>query len=382
MSRLLPLYGLALLVGLSACGNQPKPAELVSFEQTRIGETASLVQSRQPELYAESEAAYKRALLAWEDDELEDSLHHTRVAAIIWRTALARSQLEDVQANLKAEQRRLESAKAELEDARQREARAQEGIAQQERIIEVQTRLAEAEARSQAEKRSSDAKSQVDAAAQALKQAEQVDAARHAPGPFNKANAGLRMALEQFGRGEYEASSKTAQLVVADAQAAIVAATPIWQVEQKMRQAEVQQRAILDAAAQIPGAAARLDARGAVITLRGLFDAGKTTILPERMLSVDLTARVARDNASLFRIIVEGHTDNRGRKSKNLELSEERARAVAGRLQAQGVDGTRLTSLGRGDEDPVASNSTRDGRAENRRVDVVFLRPTKAEMAQ
>ncbi len=382
-ARALRATGLAVVLagGLAACGTQPKPAELLTFEQLRLGETAQLVQDRQPDLYAEAEAAYKKALLAHEDDEPEETLHYTRLADITWQTAVARSQLEDRRAALKAAQRDFDAARQAQSDAQQRKTLAEEGIQRQLRLIETRAQLAEAEARSRQVKKAADAKAKVDEAAAKVAEAEGVDAARHAVGEFNKANAGLKMALEQFGKGDYKQAQTTAGFVIADADAAIAAAKPKWALEQKMRNMEARIRAILDAAATVPGAESRLEPRGAVITLRELFASGKTAIETERLMAVQQTAKIARDFAE-FRLIVEGHTDNRGRKSRNLELSEERARAVAGQIQGNGVDGGRITAIGRGDDEPIDDNSSREGRARNRRVDVVFLRPTEAELAR
>lgn len=68
---------------------------------------------------------------------------------------------------------------------------------------------------------------------------------------------------------------------------------------------------------------------------------------------------------------VEGYTDNVGDKSANQKLSEQRARAVANWLADHGVDRSRLTVKGYGESQPVADNSTADGRAKNRRVELI-----------
>jgi len=72
---------------------------------------------------------------------------------------------------------------------------------------------------------------------------------------------------------------------------------------------------------------------------------------------------------------VIGHTDNTGAAAYNQQLSERRAQSVASILQGAGVAGWRLQAIGRGENDPIASNYTPEGRAANRRVDIV-IRPT------
>ena len=70
-------------------------------------------------------------------------------------------------------------------------------------------------------------------------------------------------------------------------------------------------------------------------------------------------------------LTIEGHTDSQGSESYNQTLSEKRAASVASYLKQNGVTETRLTSLGYGETQPVASNETAEGRAENRRVSFI-----------
>lgn len=69
-------------------------------------------------------------------------------------------------------------------------------------------------------------------------------------------------------------------------------------------------------------------------------------------------------------IDVYGHTDSTGDARYNLDLSQRRAGAVADYLQAQGVDGRRFSVVGEGESQPIASNATEAGRAQNRRVEI------------
>ncbi len=71
-----------------------------------------------------------------------------------------------------------------------------------------------------------------------------------------------------------------------------------------------------------------------------------------------------------------GHTDNTGSAAHNFELSLSRARSVTAIIQNNGVAGSRLNAIGRGDDEPKASNLTPEGRAQNRRVEIV-IRPTQ-----
>jgi OOP family OmpA-OmpF porin len=68
--------------------------------------------------------------------------------------------------------------------------------------------------------------------------------------------------------------------------------------------------------------------------------------------------------------IVEGHTDNVGADAYNMNLSKERAKAVMDYLVSKGVPATKISSVGYGEEKPIASNETEEGRSKNRRVEI------------
>ncbi|HTQ06714.1 MAG TPA: OmpA family protein [Polyangiaceae bacterium] len=114
------------------------------------------------------------------------------------------------------------------------------------------------------------------------------------------------------------------------------------------------------------------DARGTVITLDGsvLFVTGKSELTP---LAEQKLADVAKAlNQTDQNITIEGHTDSQGSDATNLRLSQDRADAVRSYLVQQGVPGDRITAIGKGKADPIASNDTPEGRANNRRVEIVL----------
>ena len=76
------------------------------------------------------------------------------------------------------------------------------------------------------------------------------------------------------------------------------------------------------------------------------------------------------------RVEVVGHTDSTGAAAYNQDLSQRRAQSVAGILTAAGVNGNRIVATGRGASQPIASNDTVQGRAQNRRVEIL-IRPTQ-----
>lgn len=106
------------------------------------------------------------------------------------------------------------------------------------------------------------------------------------------------------------------------------------------------------------------------IALNILFETGKSTIEKESLTIVDQIYDLLSKNGEL-KVSIEGHTDNVGAAASNKTLSQERAKSVTDALIAKGIDKSRLSFLGWGQEKPVADNSTDDGRAKNRRVEIV-----------
>jgi len=102
------------------------------------------------------------------------------------------------------------------------------------------------------------------------------------------------------------------------------------------------------------------------------FDTGKSIIKPESAGELNRIVQLLKENPSL-RFSVEGHTDATGSASSNQKLSEDRAHAVVARLVELGIDGSRLSAKGLGQNNPVADNSSVEGRAKNRRVEFVKL---------
>lgn len=109
----------------------------------------------------------------------------------------------------------------------------------------------------------------------------------------------------------------------------------------------------------------------AVISLKDIhfaFDSSRLTSEARTLLNRALPGI----KASSGNLIIEGHTDSTGSDSYNIGLSKRRAQSVRDYLVSQGVSSSRLTVVGKGENFPIASNDTREGRAQNRRVEAYF----------
>ncbi|MFN8416865.1 MAG: OmpA family protein [Cytophagaceae bacterium] len=102
-----------------------------------------------------------------------------------------------------------------------------------------------------------------------------------------------------------------------------------------------------------------------------LFDFNSSTLKTTSYVEVDKIVAALKANPSL-KVVLKGHTDNIGNKSYNIQLSTNRAKAVADYIQQKGIAADRIRYEGYGSGEPVAGNDTEAGRALNRRVEAVF----------
>jgi outer membrane protein OmpA-like peptidoglycan-associated protein len=147
--------------------------------------------------------------------------------------------------------------------------------------------------------------------------------------------------------------------------------------EQKAAQADERAKEAQASLAKL--AAVKQEDRGLVITLSGsvLFASNQAVLLPEARTRLDQVAAALLATKER-KIVIEGYTDSRGSDTYNEELSRRRADAVREYIVSRGYDGDLVTSTGMGKARPVADNGTAEGRANNRRVEIV-VQPKKAD---
>lgn len=156
-------------------------------------------------------------------------------------------------------------------------------------------------------------------------------------------------------------------------QARALAASSATQAELARREADLALEQADTLRRQLENLQLRQTESGVVVTLGDvLFESGETQLREEAMASlVEVVDLLQSEPDKMIRI--EGHTDSTGDSETNLEISALRASAVLDALVSLGVDAARFTSAGMGEDFPIASNETEEGRRQNRRVDVILL---------
>ena len=180
-----------------------------------------------------------------------------------------------------------------------------------------------------------------------------------------------RKAEEQARRDEarLEAAAKLGKAEVAKVQAQLAA-------EKKARE-EAEKRAAAAMASLAEIAKVKEEKRGVVVTLSGsvLFATGKHALLPIARTKLADVAKALKDQG-FEKIVVEGHTDSRGAPAQNETLSLRRAEEVRKALISGGIPADKIQAVGHGSRRPVADNNTAEGRANNRRVELVVTPAT------
>jgi len=111
-----------------------------------------------------------------------------------------------------------------------------------------------------------------------------------------------------------------------------------------------------------------------------LFATDSYAIQPAGKTNIESLAKIL-NKYSDTNILIEGDTDNEGTDEYNLTLSERRAQAVADYLKGQAVVGSRISTVGLGESNPVTSNETASGRQQNRRVEIAIFANDKMKKA-
>jgi outer membrane protein OmpA-like peptidoglycan-associated protein len=355
---------------LVSCSRLPKPAEMQQFESERKARDGEELKLELPELVGHADAEYAKAVEAHDDKEKELLEHHAHLAALWWQSAQLRRDTREATESEKAVAKETAQLESELTEAKKRQKLAKATLDRMAQIIALEGKVTDSE-------EVNVARGAINDALAALKEAQAVDADTHASANFAAAEAKLKAATDALGRGK----TKDAQSFAIEAKAAAESAKR--EAEPKFTSTEADQakmartKALFDAVGQISGVSRSMVEGGVQVTVVEAFSAsGGVDIQPMMEATFNKLAETAK-TFNDYALVVEAHTDSKGNKSKNLQLSESRAKSVAAFLAAQGVAPDRMTALGKGSGEPVADNKTKDGRAKNRRIEILFVLSSK-----
>ena len=222
---------------------------------------------------------------------------------------------------------------------------------------------------SDAERRNADAQTEI------IRQTEIKAAKEKADADFQLQQAQIAQGKKDLNDAENRAIAKQTEL---DKQAALKAANDkaeadILQAKLDLSESEKRNAAALASLATL--ASLKEEERGVVVTLTGsvLFKSGKSTLMPSARTKLDQVAN-ALLTIQARNLIIEGHTDSQGSDADNHELSQRRSEAVRDYLVQRGYPASHIQSQGRGEGSPIAKNDSPEGRANNRRVEIVIAR--------
>ncbi|MCG6118632.1 MAG: OmpA family protein [Aquimonas sp.] len=176
----------------------------------------------------------------------------------------------------------------------------------------------------------------------------------------------------QRAQQEAEAARLDSELSTAQAeQAQRLAQAQALEAQLARREAELAGAAADSLRAQLQSMTARSEARGQVMTISGdAFASGQHQLRREARDNLQKVIELIEANPGAS-VLIEGHTDSQGGANLNQVLSQRRAENVREALVQKGVDAGRLRAVGLGMDRPIADNATADGRARNRRVEII-----------
>lgn len=185
--------------------------------------------------------------------------------------------------------------------------------------------------------------------------------------------------LEDKDAADTKAELANTQGALTDEEAANAEKTRQLSEEKRLR-ADAEKRAAQAAADLARIAAVKTDDRGMVITLSGsvLFASNKSVLLPAAQVKLGQVAEALLSGDPAASFVVEGHTDSQGKSEDNQALSVSRANAVRDYLVQHDIAADRVSAQGYGEDRSIGDNASAEGRADNRRVEIV-VKPGKTK---
>jgi outer membrane protein OmpA-like peptidoglycan-associated protein len=384
----------ALLLGLGAgCATPPKPHELEALETLRATNQAKLPEAtkRAPDLMAEADRRGAAARDNWQSNDLDESRKNALMAQVKLKTALALYDQDQLKAQIQTLSGQQAQAEEEYAGLVKDLASEQEKVALLQKYVDAR-KAAEADKQRLSQEMSSEqqknkaeqeklsqqlaAEQKIAAAQLALRTADTVEALQNAREPYTAAGDALARAEAALKQNDYAGAQTAADEAKKSADAAALAAKPLYERAEESSQNKARNEALLHDAPAIPGVKVRIDPRGdlqrLVIVVPEMFLKREPNIAPGHDSTLDAIANLLKKYPS-YPVQVVGFTDSRGKSNELMAISAARAQAVYSALAERGVETKRLMISGLGGEEPFVDNKSAAGRAKNNRVEIVFL---------
>jgi outer membrane protein OmpA-like peptidoglycan-associated protein len=366
--RLMRRAALLALV-FTACSTAPKPKELEALEQLKGGNLVEQARKRAPSLVEDSDKFYAKAQEEWQGGKLEDSRRDALMGSIKLKTALALVEQDRAKA-------RASAADTELRKAEDEYGRVAKDLAATNEQVALMERLRASESSAATLSQQATANAKIAEAELALKTADTVDAKTYAQAPYAAAGDTLARAKAEAQAGNWSAAAMSADMAKQKAEQATATAKPTYQQAEQSKENQARDEALGRDAAGISGVTLRLERRGdvtrLVLPLHDLFLKRQTTVAPGHDSVLDSVAGLLKKYPS-YPVQIVGHTDSQGKHDQLVALSLARAQSVFDGLVSRGSDAKRFVVSGQGPDDPKSDNKSRSGRAQNNRVEIVFL---------
>lgn len=381
MSRQLLLQSSLLSLTLAAaCATPPKPNELDAFEKLKQSPNLDAARKRSPEMTADAERLLSKSQEEWQSNDLEYSRRDALMGSIKLKTSLALVEQDQSKARADKASADLRTSEDDYSRAKKDLDAANDNIALLHKLHETSSQAAMQQEKMQQQlaqqQASASAKDKLTAAELALKNCDTVDATNNAKVEYLAAQDTLARAEAAFKTGDYSTAAITADAARDQATRAYNTAKPTYDSSQANQSNKARDEALSREVSGIPGIQVRLDRRGdvqrLVVPLRGLFLRKSTVISPGTDAPLDQLAAIMKKYPT-YHILVTGYTDSRGKRPELLALSQARATAVYSGLVQRGVESGRMVVSGNGADEPISDNKSVNGRAQNNRVEVVFL---------
>jgi outer membrane protein OmpA-like peptidoglycan-associated protein len=378
--RTLVRFALAPALLLVACATPPKPTELDAFEKLKASGNLEAARRRAPELTAESDRLLAKSRDEWQSNDLYPSRRDALMGSIKLKTALALVEQDQSRARAERASKELAQSEEELGRVNKELAGVNEQVALLQKLKQTTAQAAAEQQRMQQQitqqQQQSAARDKLAAAELSLKSAETVDAQNYAKSQYQTAQDTLARAEAQYKSGDFAQAVSTAEMAKDQADRALKDAKPSYESAEAGKSSKARNEALAADAAGLPGVQVRLDRRGEVqrlaLPLRGLFIKKSTSLAVGSDGVIDGIAGLMKKYPT-YPVMVVGYTDNRGKRDDLLALSQARATAVYSALVSRGVEAKRLVVSGMGGDEAVSDNRTTTGRAQNNRIEIIFL---------